>query len=122
MKRKMIMPSLQANPTRRISRKHFRDVVDSVENLDIKQLIVPIRKATKIRAQNVNMNTKRNRGLKETTKERDIRICQKLNILIVVNMDIMHEIVQKHMIMLILLNNVSKMRKLRICWIWTILV
>ena len=34
----------------------------------------------------------------------------------------LHEIVQKHMIMLILLKKVSKTRKSRICWIWTILV
>ena len=39
------------------------------------------------------MSTKRNKVLKETTKERDIGICQKLNVLIVVNMDILHEIV-----------------------------
>ena len=44
-------------------------------------------------AQKENLSTKRNRVLKETKKERDIRICQKLNALIVVNMDIMHKIV-----------------------------
>ena len=53
----------------------------------------PNKKATKIRAQKGNLSTKSSRVLKETTKERDIRICQKLNVLIVVNMDIMHEIV-----------------------------
>ena len=87
---KMIMPSLQANPTRKSPRKHLRDIVDTVENLDIMQLIVPVRKVTKIRAQKENLSTKRNRVLKDTTKERDIRICQKLKVLIVVNMDIMH--------------------------------
>ena len=85
-------------------RKHLKDAVDTVENLDIKQLIVPIKKATKIRAQKAKMSTKRNRMLKETTKERDIGI---LNVLIVGNVDIMHEIVQKHVIMLILLKKVS---------------
>ena len=53
----------------------------------------PNKKATKIRAQKGNLSTNRNRVLKETTKERDIRICQELNALIVVNMDIMHKIV-----------------------------
>ena len=53
----------------------------------------PNKKATKIRAQKAKMSTKRNRVLKETTKERDIGICQKLNVLIVVNMDILHRIV-----------------------------
>ena len=33
-------------------RKHSKDTVDTVENLDTKQLIVPTRKATKIRARN----------------------------------------------------------------------
>ena len=33
-------------------RKHSKDAVDTVENLDTKQLIVPTRKATKIRARN----------------------------------------------------------------------
>ena len=39
-------------PTKMGPRKHSKDVVDTVENLDIKQLIVPTRKATKIRARN----------------------------------------------------------------------
>ena len=47
-KRRMIMPSLQVPPTKKGPRKLSKDVVDTVENLDIKQLIVPIGKATKI--------------------------------------------------------------------------
>ena len=39
-----------------------------------------------------------------------------------IKMDILHEIAQKHAITLILLKKVSKIRKSRICWIWTILV
>ena len=81
-KRKLIIPSLQANPTRKGPRTHLRDVVDTVENLDIRQLIVPIRKVTKIRAQKETLSTKRNSVLKET-------IFQKLNVLIVVNKDSM---------------------------------
>ena len=41
------MPSLQVHPTRKSPRKHLKDVVDTVGSLDIKQLIVPTRKATK---------------------------------------------------------------------------
>ena len=82
----------------------------------------PNKEETKIRAQKAKISTKRNRVLKETTNGRDIGICQKLNVLIVVNMDILHEIVQKLVIMLILLKKVSKTRKSRICWIWTISV
>ena len=67
------MPSLQVNPIRKSPRNNLRDVVVTVENLDIKQLIVPIRKATKIRAQMENPSIKGNRVLKETTKEKDIR-------------------------------------------------
>ena len=41
------MPSLQANPIRKSPRKHLKDIVDTVENLDIKQQIVPIKKQPK---------------------------------------------------------------------------
>ena len=73
-------------------RKHLKDIVGTVENLDIKQLIVPTRKATEIRAQKAKTSTKRNTVLKETLNERVIGICQKLSVLIVVNMDILHKI------------------------------
>ena len=52
-------------------RMHLKDVVDTVENLDTKQQIVPTRKATIIWAQKAKMSTKRNTVLKETPKERD---------------------------------------------------
>ena len=58
-------------------------------------------KSNQKREQKAKISAKRNRVLKETTKERDIGICQKSNVLIVVNMDILHEIIQKHVIMLI---------------------
>ena len=81
----------------------------------------PNKKSNQNKAQKANPSTKRNTVLKETLKERDRGICQKLNVLIIVNMDIFHEIAQKQMIMPILLKIVSKTRMLRICWIWTIL-
>ena len=65
---------------------------------------------------------KKNTVLKETLKERDIRIYPKLNVLTLENMDILHMIAQKHVIMLTLLKKVSKTTKSRICGIWTILV
>ena len=102
-------------------KKAFKGCCGYCENLDIKQN-VPIKKGTKIRAQKEDLSTKRNRVLKETKTEKDIRICQTLNGLIVADMDIMHVSVQNHAIMLILLKKVSKTRKLRICWIWTIVV
>ena len=71
------MPSSQANPVRKIPRKHLKDIVGTMENLEIKQQIVPTRKATKIRAQKAKMSRKGNTVLKEPLKERDIRICQK---------------------------------------------
>ena len=65
---------------------NLRDVVDNVGNLDVKQLIVPITKAISIRAQKENPSIKRNRVPKETTREKDIRIC----VIVAENMDIMH--------------------------------
>ena len=53
----------------------------------------PNKKSNQKRAKKAKMSTKRNTVLKETIKERDIGICQKSNVLIVVNMDILHEIV-----------------------------
>ena len=38
------------------------------------------KKATKIRAQKENLSSKRNRVLKETTKERGMSICQNLSV------------------------------------------
>ena len=93
---------------RKSPRRDLKDIVGTVVSLDIKQLIVPTRKASKIRAQKQNLCIKRNRVLKGTTKEKDIRICPKLNVSIVVNMDIMHVTVQNHVIMLILLKEVSE--------------
>ena len=44
---------------------------------------------------------KKKHSTKGDHKEKVIGICQKSSVLIVVNMDILHEIVQKHMMMLI---------------------
>ena len=81
----------------------------------------PNKKSNQNKGSKGKKSTKRNTVLKETIKEKDIGIGQKSSVLIAMNMDILHEIVQKHAIMLILLKKVTKTRKLRICWIWTIL-
>ena len=124
MKRMMITPSLQANPTRKSPRKQLRDIVDTVEKLDIKQLIVPIRKVIIIRAQKENLSTKKKQSTKGDQKGKGHKNIYKNKYFNVGNMDIMHVTVtvQNHMITLILLKKVSKTRKSRICWIWTIVV
>ena len=40
-----------SQPNKKSPRSNFRDIVGTVENLDIKQLIVSIRKANRTRAQ-----------------------------------------------------------------------
>ena len=51
----------------------------------------PNKKSNQNNDQKGKPSTKRNRVLKETLKERDIGICQKLSAFIVENMDILHE-------------------------------
>ena len=63
------MPSSQANPIRQSPRKHLKDVVGTVESLDIQQQIVPTRKATKVRAKKVKMSTKK-QSTKGDSKEK----------------------------------------------------
>ena len=75
-KRRMIMPSLQVPPTKKGPRKLSKDVVDTVEDLDTKQPIVPTRKATKIRARNQKLSKRKTNRAKGTPKAKDIWICQ----------------------------------------------
>ena len=63
------MPSSQANPIRKSLRKHLKDMVGTVESLDMKQQIVATRKATKIRSQKAKMSSKRNTVLKVSLNE-----------------------------------------------------
>ena len=58
-------------------RKPSKDGVGTVESLDTKQLIVPTRKATKIRVRNRNHSIRKSHMVKETPKAKDILICQK---------------------------------------------
>ena len=53
-------------------RKHSKDAVGTVENLDTKQLIVPKRKATKIRARNRKLNKRKSIMAKGTPRAKDI--------------------------------------------------
>ena len=66
------MPSLQVPPTRKDPRKHSKDVVDTVENLDTKQPIVPTRKAIKIRVRNQKHSRRKSSMVKGTPKAKDI--------------------------------------------------
>ena len=103
-------------------RKHSKDVVATVENLDTKQLIVPTRKATKTRVRNRKISKRKNSGVKGTPKAKDISVCQKLSSIIAENLDILQGTAGKHAITLILLKKVSKIASRNPCWIWTILV
>ena len=76
-KRRMIMPSLQVPQTNKGPRKHSKDAVDTVENLDTRQLIVQTRKAIKTKARNQKTSKRKNCGVKGTPKAKDILICQK---------------------------------------------
>ena len=58
-------------------RKPSKDGVGTAESLDTKQLIVPTRKATKIRVRNRNHSIRKSHMVKETPKAKDILICQK---------------------------------------------
>ena len=55
-------------------RKHSKDAVDTVESLDTKQLTVPTRKATKIRARNRKLTKRKSNMVKGTPEEKDIQI------------------------------------------------
>ena len=65
------MPSLEVPPTKKGPRKHSKDAVDTVENLDTKQLIVPTRKATKIRARNRKLIKRKSNMARGTPKAKD---------------------------------------------------
>ena len=74
-------PSNKKNP-----RKHLKDIVGTVGSLDIKQLIVPMRKVIKIRVRKPKPSTRKNRVPKGTPKVKDKEICPKLSALIAENM------------------------------------
>ena len=58
-------------------RNPSKDGVDILESLDTKQLIVPIRKATKIRVRKRKHSIRKSHMVTGTPKARDILICQK---------------------------------------------
>ena len=66
------MPSSQVPPTKKGPRKLSKDALDTVENLETKQLIVPTRKATKIRARNQKLIKRKSNMVNGTPKARDI--------------------------------------------------
>ena len=58
-KRRMIMPSFQVPQTKKGPRKHSKDAVDTVENLDTKQLIVPTSQSNQNKGQNSKTHQKK---------------------------------------------------------------
>ena len=65
--------ALFASPsTKKGPRKHSKDIVATVENLDTKQLIVPTRKAIKIRVRNRKISKRKNNRVKGTLKAKEI--------------------------------------------------
>ena len=65
--------ALFASPTNKKGpRKHSKDAVDTMENLDIKQLIVPTRKATEIRPRNRKLIKRKSNMAKGTPKAKGI--------------------------------------------------
>ena len=65
--------ALFASPSnKKVPRKHSKDPVDTVENLDTEQLIVPTRKAPKIRARNRKLIKGKSNMAKGTPKVKDI--------------------------------------------------
>ena len=115
--------ALFASPTNKKGpRMHSKDTVDTVENLDTKQPIVPTRKATKIRARNRKLIKKKKQHGKGDSKIKGHLDISKLNVLVVENMVILPVTARMHAIMLILLKKVSKRVNWNPCWILTVLV
>ena len=65
--------ALFASPSNKKSpRKHSKDTVDTVENLDTKQLIVPTRRAIKIRVRKQKHSKRKSSMVKGTPNAKDI--------------------------------------------------
>ena len=72
------MPSSQANLKRKIPRKHLRDIVGTVGSLDTKKLIVPIRKAIRIRVKKSKNDHKKKQSTKGNSKGKGHRDMSKI--------------------------------------------
>ena len=65
--------ALFASPNKKkVPRKLSKDIVDTVENLDTKQLIVPTRKAIKIKVRNRKLGKRKSSMVTGTPKSKDI--------------------------------------------------
>ena len=72
------MPSSQANLKRKSPRKHLRDIVGTVGSLDTKKLIVPIRKAIRIRVKKSKNDHKKKQSTKGNSKGKGHRDMSKI--------------------------------------------
>ena len=95
-------------------KNNSKEDVHTVESMDTKQWIAPTRKAFRIEVSSGNLVRKRCTVLKESTKERDMKICPEISDIIVENMTIMHMTVQNHVIMPILLEKMSETKNSQI--------
>ena len=69
--------ALFASPSNKKSpQKHLKDIVDTVESLDIKQLIVPTRKATNIRVRMQKISTRKAEWQRGLQRQRTNRYVQ----------------------------------------------
>ena len=74
--KKMIMLYLQATLTRKSTKNSLKEDVHTVESMDTKQWIASTTKAIKIKVSSGNLVRRRCTVLIESTKERDMKICQ----------------------------------------------
>ena len=70
------MPSLHFPPTKKGLRKLSKDVVDTVENLDTKQLIAPTRTSTKLRVRNRKHSKRKATVQRALQRQRTFRYVQ----------------------------------------------
>ena len=106
---------LRVPPTKKGPRKHSKDTVDTVDNLDTKHQIVQTRKATKIRARNRKLSKKQH-GKRDSKGQGHLNM-SRFNVLILEKMGILPMTARKHLILLILLVKVSKRASRNLCWI-----
>ena len=107
---------------KKIPKKHLKDVVGTVENLDIKQQIVPTKKATKIRAQKEKNEHKKKHSTKGDHKVKGHMDMSKIKFFCCGEYGHFAQDCLKACDNANIAQDSEKTRKSRICWIWTILV
>ena len=114
-KRRLIMPSLQVPPTRKVPRRHSKDVVDTVGNLDPRQPIVPAINGIKIRARKPKQQKKRQHGKGDLKGKGHLDMSKIKCFNCGEYGHFAHDCI-------ILLKKVSRSINWNLCWIWIVLV